>query len=232
MASRPHIFEEELSERIQSQDQSIVICNSAEALSAITHRDIELVIWRRAVPTGFRRWIEGMDPAYWPDLRIASQYQNLKRTLQPHLDSSGMPADDMRDFLIEDIERLASIYSSVTGEDLVDVRLERVQDDACSKFHRDCVQARLLTTYCGPATEWVQPAHAQQALNEQKQYRGPLEHLEPFDVAIFKGSCAGPGSGIVHRSPPISGTGHTRLLLCLNKLSGISPKPCPSVVKY
>ena len=51
--------------------------------------------------------------------------------------------------------------------------------------------------------------------------------LHRNDVAIFKGSAAGSGNGIVHRSPPIVGTGHTRLLLCLNQRTEISPAPWP-----
>ena len=112
---------------------------------------------------------------------------------------------------------------------MVDVRLERISHDSCWKFHRDCVEARLLTTYCGSATEWVQPIHAEQALREQKSYNGPLERLRVHDVAIFKGNRAGPNSGIVHRSPPIVGTGQTRLLLCLNKRSVASPEPWSTI---
>jgi hypothetical protein len=84
------------------------------------------------------------------------------------------------------------------------------------EVHRDCVEPRLLTTYRGPGTEWVQPCHADRAVRAQKRYAGPIERLQRHDVAIFKGCCVGEGRGIVHRSPPISKTGLTRLLLCLN----------------
>ena len=141
-----------------------------------------------------------------------------------------MPPGDMRDLLIGDVGDLVSVFSKISRTDLVDVRLECVSNDACWKFHRDCVEARLLTTYRGPATEWVQPIHAARALREQKRFKGPVEHLRIHDVAVFKGSCAGSGSGIVHRSPPIAGTGQTRLLLCLNKRSAASPEPWPKVL--
>ena len=136
-----------------------------------------------------------------------------------------MPPGDMRNLLLSDVDDLVSAFARITQSDLVDVRLECVSHDACWKFHRDCVEARMLTTYRGPATEWVRPIHAKRALREQKRFKGPVEHLRVHDVAIFKGSCAGEGSGIVHRSPPIAGTGGTRLLLCLNKPSDASPEP-------
>jgi hypothetical protein len=62
------------------------------------------------------------------------------------------------------------------------------------------------------------------ALREQRDYRGPMEELPRFAVALFKGSRADrPEDGIVHRSPPIAGTGQCRLVLYLNERSEISP---------
>jgi hypothetical protein len=87
------------------------------------------------------------------------------------------------------------------------------------------VKTRLLTTYRGPTTEWVRHAYAEQAIHEQREFEGPLEQLGDNDVAIFKGSCASPDRGIVHRSPLITGTGQTRLLLCLNQRTNTSPTP-------
>ena len=200
----------------------VVTCDAAEDLAAINRPDIELVIWRRTLPSDFQAWLERSDPWHLPDLRVLVRPVDLRCAVEPHLDDCGMPPGDMRDLLIRDVEDLARAFSKTTGSDLVDVRLERVSHDACWKFHRDCVEARLLTTYRGPATEWVRPRHAERALREQKRFKGPLERLRIHDVAVFKGSCARPGSGIVHRSPPIAGTGRTRLLLCLNKRSATS----------
>ena len=205
----------------------IATCDAAEGLAAINRPDLELVIWRRALPQCLRNWMEHVDVADFRDIHILIQPQALRRALLPLLDASGMPPGDMRNLLIGDVDDLVSGFSRVARTDLVDVRLECVTTDACWKFHRDCVEARLLTTYRGPATEWIQPIHAERALSEQKGFEGPVEQFRNNDVAIFKGSCAEPGSGIVHRSPPIADTGRTRLLLCLNKRSANSPKPWP-----
>ena len=202
---------------------SVAMCDAADGLAAINRPDMELVIWRRALPLRLQTWLDQMDASCLPDMRILVQPGDLRRAVEPHLDDCGMPPGDMRDLLLGDVDDLVSAFARITQSALVDVRLERVSHDACWKVHRDCVEARLLTTYCGPATEWVHPIHAEQALREQKGFEGPVEHLRIHDVAIFKGSCAGPGSGIVHRSPPIAGTGRTRLLLCLNKRSAASP---------
>ena len=202
----------------------IVTCDRAEGLTAIGNPGMELVIWRRELPWRLQTWLDRINASCLPDLRVAVQPCDLRRAVEPHFDDCGMPPGDMRDLLLGDLEDLVSAFAMVTRSDIVDVRLEGVSHDACWKFHRDCVDARLLTTYRGPATEWVQPIDAERALREQKSYAGPLQRLRVHDVAIFKGSCVGPGRGIVHRSPPITGTGCTRLLLCLNELSDISPK--------
>ncbi len=205
-------------------------CDAAEGLAAIGDPGMELVIWRRAQPRRLQAWLERMDAPCLPDIRVLVQPRDLRRAVEPHFDDCGMPPGDVRDLLLGDLDVLVSAFARITRSDLVDVRLERVSHDACWKFHRDWVEARLLTTYRGPATEWVQPIDAERALREQKSYEGPLERLRVHDVAIFKGSCVRSGSGIVHRSPPVAGTGCTRMLLCLNKPSAASPKPWPGGV--
>ncbi len=203
----------------------IETCDAAEGLAAISNPGMELVIWRRALPLCLQTWLERMDASCLPDMRVLVRPSDLRRAMESHFDDCGMPPGDMRDLLLADIDDLVSAFARITQSDLVDVRLERVSHDACWKYHRDCVEARILTTYRGPGTEWIQPIHAERALRAQKQFEGPVEHLENNDVAIFKGSCAAPGIGIVHRSPPLAGSGCTRLLLCLNQLSAASPEP-------
>ncbi len=196
-----------------------------DGLAVLNDAGVELAIWERALPPAFRDWIGGVAGPDLPDFRILVSPDDLPRAVAPLLDDSGLAAGDMRDVLIADMQALVRTFADVTGTDLVDVRLDRIDHDACWKFHRDTVQARLVTTYRGAATEWVPLAHGEQAIADQKEYDGPLQRLADHDVALFKGNRAGPGSGVVHRSPPIAGTGQTRLLLCLNKPTEVSPAP-------
>ena len=131
----------------------------------------------------------------------------------------------MRDFMVNDISDLVYTFSCVAKTEIVDVRLEHIDHDSCWRFHTDVVELRLLTTYLGRGTEWVKPVHAENAINDQKQYSGPLERIMPNEVAIFRGKRASETDGIVHRSPPIEQTGNSRLLLCLNKKTEVSPLP-------
>ena len=210
----------------------IATCDAAEGLAAINEPDMALVIWRRALPSCLQTWLDQVDASCLPHLRVLVRPGDLRRAVEPHLDEIGMPPGDMRDLLVGDVDDLVSAFAGIARSDLVDVRLERVSHDSCWKFHRDFVEARLLTTYRGPGTEWVQPIHAERALRAQRRFKGPLEQISGNDVALFKGNRGGPGSGIVHRSPPIAGTGCTRLLLALNKPSTASPEPWPGGVEH
>jgi hypothetical protein len=117
--------------------------------------------------------------------------------------------------MVDLIERFAAL----AGSPEVDVRIQHIRNNACKKFHRDYVRLRLICCYHGPTTEWVPSDHAEDALDCQEAYAGPLNHFPRFAVAMFKGH----EQGVVHRSPAIVGTGKTRFLLCLNERSVVSP---------
>ena len=166
----------------------IKTCDVMADLAAIRDPATELVIWRRALPSCLQTWLEPMDLSHFPGIRVLIQPSDLRPAVESCMDEFGMPRGDMRDLLLGDLDDLVSGFARITRGYMVDLRLERVSHDSCWKFHRDCVEARLLTTYRGSATEWVQPVHAEQALSEQKSYKGPLEQLRVHDVAIFKGN--------------------------------------------
>ena len=203
----------------------IEFCDTRAGLRSINAPDTELVIWQRSLATGLQDWIDRTDVASLPDVRILAKPDEIRPALEPELDDCGLRAADMRDRLVTDVTNLAVEFADVTKSDYIDVRLERISHDGCWKFHRDSVDTRLVTTYRGPTTEWVRHEHAQQAIDQQREFKGPLERLVSGDVAIFKGNRTGPHKGIVHRSPPIAGTGLTRLLLCLNQQTDTSPDP-------
>ena len=203
----------------------IKACKTRTGLGSINELDALLVIWQRSLDPSLQGWINDMDATSLPDLRILAKPDEFRSALEPLLDACGLKSSGMRDRFVADINDLVVTFADITGGDYVDVRLERVNHDACWKFHRDTVETRLLTTYRGPTTEWVRHEYAEKAIQEQREYKGPLERFENGDVVIFKGSRASSDKGIVHRSPPISGTGMTRLLLCLNQRTGTSPKP-------
>jgi hypothetical protein len=94
--------------------------------------------------------------------------------------------------LYDDFRRLAARFATVAASPVVQMRLEHVIDDSCRKFHVDAVGLRLLCTYAGPGTEWIDAG-------------GKIRHMAAMEVAIFKGSAyARAGPRVLHRSPPLS----------------------------
>jgi hypothetical protein len=195
-----------------------------EDLDQIHSSQVELVIWERELAAGLSDWLAALHPDQCPDGRLLVAAGNCRTAYTQLLNEADMPAGPMRDAFKADLVSLTEAFCRTMDTDVVDIRLETVTHDGCWKYHRDNVPVRLLTTYRGPGTQWVTPEHSDAALAQQKAYAGPLEQFADHTVGLFKGSKAENGSGIVHRSPPILGTGTTRILLCLNLPSAASPE--------
>lgn len=198
------------------ETREIVETTSPRGLLDIQRPDVQLVVWRRATAPCLRRWLETVDMAHWGERRFVLEAQDASVAVLDELLEAGYGPDHMARCLARDVADVAAAYAEATGNVLFELRLEHVTHDACWKFHRDHVHTRMLVTYAGPGTQWVPPEEAARALRRQKSYRGPLHDLQEGEVALFKGECCGAGAGIVHRSPPIAGTGQPRLLLVLS----------------
>ena len=109
--------------------------------------------------------------------------------------------------LAADIDDLVRRFAALTGRPTVRLRLETVEGDACRRFHADYTDLRLVTTYAGPGTDIRQTA-AEDA---------SVTRIGTGDIALFKGKLF-PGNPpvLLHRSPPIEGTGERRIVLVLD----------------
>ena len=143
----------------------------------------------------------------------------------------------LRAALAADIDRLVRAYARVTGKEDVRIKLTSCDGDECRLFHVDHVGVRFITTYTGPGTEWLEDSAARRehlggrglpknitvdAINNAIVADWTRVHRLPrFAVAAFRGSRPNLVEGksvnqtlaIVHRSPPIAGTGLRRLRL-------------------
>jgi hypothetical protein len=197
--------------------------DTPDVLNAVACEARALAIWRRPEPPRLSCWLDGLPRRCLPGGRVMTQPRHARAALEALFAACGTPAGFERDEFADDIVRLTARFACLAAADEVDIRLDRITGNACRRFHRDFVRLRLLTTYAGTGTQWVPAPAAAQALTEQSRYQGPLETLPRYAVALFKGSLEQPDCGVVHRSPPIAGTGMVRLLLCLNLPSDASP---------
>lgn len=181
-----------------------------EVLGAIRDTDCNLVIWERAAFADFAPLIAG-NPQ---DLRFTCAPAGLPALLEAGLDHGGYgdnPA--LRRALIGDAARLAALFCAALDLATFELRMEVVRTDSCRKFHADYVTARLITTYVGEGTDWLDEDDAARVAAGAAPLR--VHRLGTFDVGLFKGKLA-TETPAIHRSPPIAGTGTARLLLVLN----------------
>ncbi len=185
-----------------------------QVLAAIREEGCSLAIWQRDPFADFAPLVTG-DPQ---DLRFVSDVAGLPAMLARELRKSGFAGDAaLHAALVEDVSRLAQAFCEAMDLATFELRLEVVRTDSCRKFHADYVTARLITTYVGEGTDWLDEADAARAAaGLAPQHIG---RLATFDVGLFKGKLATERPAI-HRSPPIGDTrGGARLLLVLNPAS-------------
>lgn len=168
----------------------------------------------RQVPESVPQWLDALAPDDLPSARFVARAEDV----------AGLLPGECAPWLRMDIANLARSFAVRAGCRELEVRLDRIDDDACSRFHRDHVSLRLLCAYRGPGTQWVPDAEAEQALREQQRFRGTVNELPRFSVGIFEGRNHASG-GVLHRSPPVFGTDVTRLLLCLTPADEICGCP-------
>ena len=126
------------------------------------------------------------------------------------------------DWLRNDILGLVDLYASATGCRTLRARLQVVADDMCRAFHVDNVAFRLVTTYRGPGTQWLAPRHVHEAQEGQPLGPDVVRQMPRGTVAILRGGkdTTAERPGLLHRSPPLAGTGVVRLFLAIDEAGG------------
>ena len=131
--------------------------------------------------------------------------------------------------LSDDIALLVDMFCCLFDLKQAGLRLTILDRAMCPRFHFDRIPCRLVTTYQGIATQWLNHAVVDRsklgAGNQGKsdEQSGLFNNIEDInrlsegDVALLKGENWDEiqGTGLVHRSPPVS-AGERRLLLTLD----------------
>ncbi len=186
------------------------VADTPERLSAIHHPGCAVAIWRRKPLPEFQSWIDGLDAEVLPRARVILRSETVRDVVFQSCETCGTPDCTERARLIDDVAALADIFARLMQSRYLQLRFDVVTTNACRKFHIDAVTARLVCTYRGTGT----------------QYGISTDGAEPrriFTVptgapVLLRGKLwpEQPRSGLLHRSPPIEGTGETRLVLVLD----------------
>lgn len=199
------------------------IADEPLGLTRIFDPEIQLAQWRRPAEPVIADWLA----AHASDLG-----SGLRQTLAPgqQPDLGRLPAGAGRDALAADIALLADMLAELLDAETIGYRLEVVGKAMCPRLHVDRVGIRLLCTYRGPGTEWVEDASIDRRFlgaasgGQPDETSGLLlaghriEAIPHFAVALLKGSLwqGNAGRGVVHRSPAVAAEQSPRVLLAMD----------------
>ena len=194
---------------------TVGVVGTPEGLSKIQHLGCAAAIWQRQPLPGFQSWINALAPEQLPKARVILRPGDVRDTVKEICDASQMPDCRERERLIDDAAALANIFANLTSAPCLRLRFDVITTNACRKFHIDAVTARLICTYRGTGTQYGISS-------------GGAEPRQVFTVPtgapiLLRGTLwpEHPVSGLRHRSPPIEGTGETRLVLVLDPINDL-----------
>lgn len=186
-------------------------------LDAIFDEEVDAVIWSRQTPPSILSALKALPAHKVESGRFCVPVSEVGGCVADLFDAWGWRDDQAKNWLADDVEALAGQMAQILSVSHLLLRVELVRDDACRKFHRDTVRARLICTYSGPGTEFgVADAD------------GQPRHVDtvPTGCPILLKGKLWPGAAqpsIMHRSPPIAGAGVSRLVVVLNEAPSNTP---------
>jgi hypothetical protein len=198
------------------QGSHVLVWQLAE-LTEIYRAAVNLCVWRRGLGGELSRWLGEVSSRHM--LHVVERVDAERADLRPAL--AALPGTAEREAWCEDLHLLMQVYADLLGVRWLGVRLTTLDREMCPRFHVDRVGVRLLCTYAGPATEWLEDADVVRSglgpSGEVLRPGGRVQRLERFDVALLKGE-AWPrnlGHGVVHRSPGLP-PGQRRIMLSID----------------
>ena len=129
-----------------------------------------------------------------------------------------------------DIARITALYCDLFELKHVGLRLRMLDHAMCPKFHVDSVTCRMVCTYGGAGSEWLDEPY----IDRRKLGSGSgglsdelsglildpeaIQSVQPYAISLLKGACweGNEDYGAVHRSPKVTADSPRRLLLTLD----------------
>lgn len=188
--------------------------DSPQVLTEVLQDGVNLAVWQRQLPVhidDFARLLLSLNMPLGEALTLELQDDGEVPVL--HEVAAGYRDLQGYEGFIADVSWLVGAFACLVGAKRVGLRIQALERAMCPRFHVDHVPLRLITTYAGPASEWL----ADGVLNRQEIEPRHIRQLKAGDVAVFKGEkwLGNEGAGIVHRSPAL-GAGERRLILTLD----------------
>jgi hypothetical protein len=207
------------------------ITSELEELIRIFHPFTQIVICQRDTSNIVDRYIQqGLENNLFGNgfLTVIRSEEGLAPDFLPPLPG--------REAMVEDVRFLAELYSDLMGCNEIALRLEVLDKAMCPRFHVDRTGIRLVCTYHGQGTEWINDERVDRDKPELNSLgfadsapslldeRTRVEATAPFDITLLKGSLwqGNPQRGALHRSPAVA-AGQSRVLLVMDAVWGSNP---------
>ena len=206
----------------ETSASGVGIAPTLEALSAIHHPGCAAVLWQRQLSSELLTWLDQLPTDQLPKTRVILHPSRVEETLSQICDNGGTPDCVERDILVKDVSQLALTFAGIMQSPYVRLRLDRITTNACRRFHIDAVTARLVCTYRGTGTQY----------GKSSEGRDPSHIFTvPTGSPILLRGTLWPGPtepSLLHRSPPIEGTGETRSVLVLDPIHDLETEVRPA----
>ena len=193
-------------------DVGVGVVRTIQDLAVIRDPGCAVALCQRQPDRNVLEWLERLDSDRLPKARVILPPDRISEALEQICDISDTPDCEERKRLIDDVTELAKVFADLMKTTHLRLRFDVVTTNSCKKFHIDRITARLLCTYRGTGT----------------QYGFSVDGTEPDHILtvptgspiVLRGSLwpETPKSGILHRSPPIEGTGEYRSILVLDPI--------------
>ncbi|MBF5038098.1 DUF1826 domain-containing protein [Methylophilus sp. 13] len=193
----------------------------------------QVCLVRREAQTAISDYLQLAARSLAPGLRNVI---SLQPALAPQLRALPLPAQPGREAFIQELAQLVTVFAELLDCQTVGLRLEVLQKAMCPQFHVDHTGIRLLCTYMGPGTEWLEEAFADRSYLKHRSHLNPpglnnqqragvvldargIRQADAFDIVLLKGSQwqGNTVGGAIHRSPVVP-EGQTRVVLALDAI--------------
>ena len=196
-----------------------------QVLTEVLRDEVNLAVWQRRLPAQIEDFAaallaqgESLAQSMTLELATPDSAPNLDGLVAQYADLPGQAA------FLADVAWLVRAYACLLDAERVGLRLRVLDKAMCPRFHVDHVPLRLITSYAGVGSQWLEEGGMLRARlgdgSAEPQDAAAIRQLQAGQVALAKGEKwqGNEGRGLIHRSPQPP-AGQRRLLLTLDWLA-------------
>jgi Protein of unknown function (DUF1826) len=215
----------DIARSVRSYSRAIRMVDSPVEMTDIFDPEVQVLVWRRD-STKFAAHCRARSSAA-PN--FGTGFRKVFR-VGDSLGNELLEAMNGHPTITPDVLCLAELYADLLGCEAIGLRYELVDGAMCPGFHVDRTGIRLLCTYRGPGTQWIDDRHADRSKlgpgsgglpDHLSGLFGPGAQVQEAalgDVVLLKGSLwQGNGArGAIHRSPAVDPGQAPRVLVAMD----------------